>query len=65
MSPNASLVGITDAAVRLGVSARRIQILAKSGRIPGAQKIGGAWVLPADFKVKPAARARRMDKISD
>ena len=33
-----------------GVSKRRVTILCKEGRIPGAQIVGNMWVIPKDAK---------------
>ena len=37
------------AAKRLGVTTRAIQKWAVEGRIPGATKMAGTWMIPADF----------------
>jgi len=36
----------SEAADRLSVSVRRIQVLCKDGRIPGAKQFGRAWMVP-------------------
>ena len=43
------------AAKRLGVTTRAIQKWAVEGRIPGATKLAGNWMIPADFK-EPAPK---------
>ena len=43
-----------------GVSKRRVTILCKEGRIPGAQIVGNMWVIPKDAK-KPED-PRKMNK---
>lgn len=55
----------TEAGAAHDCSARRIQVLAKAKRIPGAKRLGsGAWLIPAEFKVlPPPKRKRRMDKL--
>lgn len=46
-----------------GVSERRINQYCAQGRIPGAQKIGNAWAIPADAeKPKDPRRMRRQTK---
>lgn len=45
-----------QAAALKGVIPRRIQALAKQGRIHGATKHGTDWLIPDDFVVKPAVR---------
>lgn len=32
------------------ISDRRLNILCKEGRIPGAEKIGNMWLIPSDAK---------------
>lgn len=48
------LISVTEAARRLGVSKAWVVRLCQQGRIPGAQKIGGVWVIPVGAKIKPA-----------
>lgn len=35
-----------EAAVKWGISERRVQILCKENRIPGVSKIGYMWLIP-------------------
>ena len=37
-----------EAAQRWGCSVRSVQMLCKQGAVPGARKVGGIWLLPAD-----------------
>lgn len=46
-------ISVKDAAVKFGISDRRVQQLCDSGRIVGAQMISGVWVIPEDAP-KPA-----------
>ena len=46
---------IAEAAAKWGIGNRRITTLCKTGRIPGAEKFGRAWSIPADAE-KPADR---------
>ena len=46
-------LSIREAAEQWGVSERRINQYCIEGRIPGAQKVGRAWTIPADAQ-KPA-----------
>lgn len=39
-----------QAAVRLGVTVRAIQKWAKEGRLPGAEKVGREWLIPAGIE---------------
>lgn len=52
-------ISVHDAAARHDVTERRIQILAAQGRIPGARKVSGVWLLPPDFSVLPPAKRKR------
>ena len=45
----------SQAAKRLGITARAIQKWANDGRIPGAYKLAGQWMVPADF-TEPAKK---------
>lgn len=40
------------------ISVRRIQTLCTTGRIPGAQKIGYSWIIPADAEKPADARVK-------
>lgn len=46
-------MSIKQTSEKWGISVRRIQILCSSDRIPGAQKVGYSWIIPADAQ-KPA-----------
>lgn len=39
---------ITETAERWGISTRRIQVLCRDGRVPGAMRIGHSWAIPND-----------------
>lgn len=57
-------ISIRDAADAHGVTPRRIQTLAAAGRIPGATKVSGVWLIPAGFTVlPPPKRCRNLAKI--
>ena len=45
-------ISITQLSKKWGISARRIEILCKENRIPGAFRVGNNWAVPADA-VKP------------
>ena len=48
-------LSLREAAEKWGVSERRINQYCAEGRIPGAQKIGKAWAIPAGAeKRRPA-----------
>ena len=49
-------VTVKEAAVRLGVSERRVRKLARDGRVRGATKTGAEWLIPTPVEVTPARR---------
>ena len=46
------------AAERLGISARWLAKLCEQGRVPGAKKIGGVWIVPVGAKIEPTGLGR-------
>ena len=51
-------ISITQAAEKWGITPRRIQVLCKEKRIPGAIRIGYVWAIPADAEKPKDARVR-------
>ena len=51
-------MSITQAAEKWGITPRRIQVLCKEARIPGAIRIGYVWAIPADAEKPKDARVR-------
>ena len=51
-------MSITQAAEKWGITPRRIQVLCKAKRIPGAIRIGYVWAIPADAEKPKDARVR-------
>ena len=49
-------VTVREAAVRLGVSERRVRKLAGDGRLRGAMKAGAEWLIPTPVEVTPGKR---------
>ena len=49
-------VTVREAAVRLGVSERRVRQLAEDGMIRGATKAGAEWLIPTPVEVIPGKR---------
>ena len=41
-------LSIAETAKRWRISTRRIQILCRAGRVPGAMRIGHSWAIPND-----------------
>ncbi len=52
------LLSVDEAAVELGISARRVRQLCEQGRITGAQQVSGVWVIPSPAHREPPRRAR-------
>ncbi len=57
-SPADDVINVTvqEAAVRLGVSERRVRKLARDGRVRGATKSGSEWLIPTPVEVTPGKR---------
>ncbi len=49
-------VTVREAAIRLGVSERRVRKLARDGRVSGATKAGAEWLIPTPVEVIPGRR---------
>ena len=41
-------LSIVQTSERWGISTRRIQVLCREGRVPGAIRIGHSWAIPND-----------------
>lgn len=52
-------ISTREAAAKWGISANRITILANEGRIPGAQRLGINWLIPADAEKPPKRKANQ------
>lgn len=50
-----------QAAVKWGISQRRVQILCADGRISGVFKLGEAWAIPADATKPSDSRMKHTD----
>ena len=59
MSQQSGFETAQQAAVRLGIGVRAIQKQAADGRIPGAERHGRTWMIPADYD--PAALKAQRD----
>lgn len=51
-------MSISQAAEKWGITPRRIQVLCKQDRIPGAARIGYVWAIPLDAEKPKDARVR-------
>lgn len=49
-------VTVREAAIRLGISERRVRQLAREGRVRGATKAGAEWMIPTPVEVIPGRR---------
>ena len=49
-------VTVGEAAIRLGVSERRVRKLARDGRVRGATKAGSEWLIPTPVELIPGRR---------
>ena len=57
-APAADVANVTvrEAAIRLGVSERRVRKLARDGRVQGATKTGAEWLIPTPVELIPGKR---------
>lgn len=51
-----------EAAIKWGISERRVQVLCEQGRIEGVQRLGKAWAIPKSIP-KPADARKRINKL--
>ena len=51
-------ISVVEAAENWSISRRRVAFLCKTGRVPGATKVGSYWIIPADAK-KPSDPRRK------
>ncbi|MXZ40661.1 MAG: helix-turn-helix domain-containing protein [Caldilineaceae bacterium SB0666_bin_21] len=49
-------ITVREAAMRLGISERRVRQLARDGRVRGATKAGAEWLIPTPVDVIPGKR---------
>lgn len=52
------ILTIKEASLLWGISVRRITVLCNEGRIDGAKKIAGSWLLPKDAQKPKDARIK-------
>lgn len=58
-------LSIKQTSEKWGITVRRIQVLCKEGRIPGAAKIGSYWAIPVDTKKPNDLRIKSGKYIKD
>ena len=51
-------MSISQTAEKWGITPRRIQVLCKQDRIPGAARIGYVWAIPLDAEKPKDARVK-------
>jgi len=58
----AKFITTAEAAERTGTTLRHIQKLCREGKVPGAARFGGVWMVPSTFRWKPMKRGPRAKK---
>ena len=51
-------LSVAQTAKKWGISARRIQILCRDNRVPGATRIGPVWAIPENAEKPKDARIK-------
>lgn len=51
-------ISASEAALKWGLSSRRVGLLCKEGRIEGAQKAGSMWIIPENAEKPCDARIK-------
>ena len=51
-------ITVQEAALKWGISPRRVGILCNQGRIPGAQRAGSRWIIPENAEKPTDARIK-------
>lgn len=55
-------ISAKDAALKFGISKRRVQTLCEQGRISGATMVSGVWLIPEDAEKPQDARKKQIDE---
>ena len=53
-----NLITVSEAAEALHLSRQRVQVLARTGRLVGARKIGRDWLIPSPVVVNPPIQTK-------
>ena len=53
-------ISVSDAAEKFNISKRRVQILCEQGRIEGANRMSGVWLIPTNAQKPTDARKKIM-----
>ena len=60
-------ISVSEAADKWGITKRRVQILCNEGRIEGAQKQSGVWLIPArslrPSKISPGKKEKTQEEL--
>ena len=51
-------LSLRQTAEKWGISRRRVQVICKQGRIPGAFLVGNSWAIPEDAEKPKDARVK-------
>ena len=57
-------ISTKEASVKWNISPRRIALLCEQGRVTGAYKVGGSWIIPLGAK-KPADERKCQESQGD
>jgi hypothetical protein len=62
---NNEYISAKEAALKWGITDRRVQVLCEQGRIEGIFRLGNAWAIPASAEKPKDARRKPVDKIRE
>ena len=51
-------ISVSDAAEKFNISKRRVQLLCEQGRIEGANRMSGVWLIPTNAQKPTDARRK-------
>jgi excisionase family DNA binding protein len=58
----AKFITTAEAAERVGTTTRYVQKLCREGKVAGAARFGGVWMVPSTFRWKPQKRGPKAKK---
>jgi excisionase family DNA binding protein len=58
----AKFITTAEAAERVGTTTRYVQKLCREGKVAGAARFGGVWMVPSTFRWKPQKRGPKVKK---
>jgi hypothetical protein len=67
MGLESELMTVNGAAEKWGITPRRVQILCDKGRVRGAVKLGGTWIIPmgSPKPIDGRTKAAKLEKDGD